>query len=114
MKRKSPKAEEQAAPAIAVAGVPPVTGDAPLRGEAKHRSEWSHGGVSLQRPNLKGGGSGQPAALALAAGWAGGWSAAGFLGAAFLAGGALRAADAPVFRLAFLAGGAELFFLVPF
>ncbi len=41
---KSQKAAEQAVPAIAVAGVPPVTGDAPSKGEGEtSRSEWRLG-----------------------------------------------------------------------
>ena len=41
---KSPKAAEQAKPAIAVAGVSPATGDAPCKGVGEtSRSEWRLG-----------------------------------------------------------------------
>ena len=41
---KSQKAAEQAVPAIAVAGVPPVTGDAPSKGVGETtRSVWRLG-----------------------------------------------------------------------
>ena len=53
MKRKSPKAAEQAAPAIAVAGVSPVTGDTPMRGEAKHRAASGTTGVFHSRIALR-------------------------------------------------------------
>ena len=60
------------------------------------------GSARAQRPNLKGGGSGQPAAAGLAgAGLAAGFlRAAVFLAAAFLAG-ALRAAGALAFLVSF-------------
>ena len=76
----------------------------PHRGQARSHNE-KRSRRRAQRPNLKGGGSGQPAAAGLAgAGLAAGFlRAAVFLAAAFLAG-ALRAAGALAFLAAFFAG----------